>query len=152
MADSIRLQILKAIKTRLSAMDVPTYTFKFSQVALGPLGPSDATKRYMAGIVAGEEKKQPRIHPMYDCILPVTIEMRMTINQGDLSPAEEVERVLADVQTCLMTDTTCGGIALNCNETGNAVDLDLYTDKTVMAAVFLQVLYRHTINDPRTTV
>lgn len=149
MTDSRRLLILKALKTKLVAMDTPAFTFKFSSVELGPLGPSDAKKHYMCGIVAGDEKKGVKVFPLTDCFLPITVEVRMTINQGDLPPAEEVERVLADVQTCVTSDRTLGGLSINCWENGNSVDLDTYSDKTVMAAVFLEVQYRHAIGNPR---
>lgn len=156
---SKRQEVLEAIQARLQDManrlpadpqDIqPTeYPFAFSSVEIGPLDVGDHKKRYMAGIVPGRERKQTR-YPITDCTLPITIELRMTVNRGDQKPGVEMENLITQTQRIIMEDRHFGGLVIDCRETGNEVDLTVYDDKTIMGAIFFDVLYRHSTLDPR---
>ena len=156
MPDTLRLQCLEKIRANLAELldGHPTsdpYSLRFTSVEHGPLADFDNRKRYVAGVVPGREVKQTR-YPQTDCMLPVTVEFRMTIDRGDQRPAIEAERVLGELQRCISADRTLGGLAIDTRETGNDVDLDNYADKAIEGAVFLEVRYRHATDDPRAAV
>lgn len=156
MTNTIRFQCLDWIRKSLLGMvegepENDPYSVQFSQVEHGPLGDIDHKKRYVAGIVPGVERKETR-YPLTDCVLPVAVEFRMTVNRGDKRPGVEAERVLGEIQRRIGEDRTLGGLAIDLRETGNEIDIDTYGDKAVTGALFLDLHYRHATDDPRRPV
>jgi hypothetical protein len=156
MADTIREKCLTALEDALKSMVegepvADPYTVQFSDVKRGPLGEADHRKRYMASVVDGEEQKSERF-PVVDVTLRVTIEFQITVNRGDPRSSVLANTVLGEVQRKLAEDHTLGGVAIDCREVGNDIDLDSSEDRSVMGAVFLNVRYRHATNDPRKPV
>jgi hypothetical protein len=157
MPDTIRLQCLEALKGVLEDMVAgepmgDPYSAQFTKVVIGPLDETDHRMRFVAGIVTGREKKRPYMYPLEECTLPVAIELCMTVNADDDDPGVEAERLLGEVQRKIHEDTTLGGVAVDLRETGNEIVLDMYGDRTVVADIFLELIYRHRTNDPREAV
>lgn len=157
---TIRMQCLDWLIGRMEAFGPPDliadptafpYTFKFGVVGLGSLGDVDNRKRNAVGIVPGAEVKEPKF-PLTQNTLPVAIEFRRLVNQGDNDPGEEVEDILGQLQHYLGEDNKMGGLAVDFVETGCEIDLDSYTDKTVQGVIFMEMRYRHRIGDPYTPV
>jgi len=148
---TVRRRVLEAIKAQLE--DLPNnpngadYPLHFSVVEIGPLGKAETRKQYAVGIETGPEKKNTRF-PITDCRLPVTLTMRMTVNRGDEKSALEAEKLLGVAQKKILEDITLGGLAIDVRETGNEVFLELYEDRMVYVALYLEVLYRHNTKDP----
>jgi len=161
MVDTVRLTNLKFVLTTLGTIDLtgtndadsieaatPTY---FKPLVLGPIGDPENRNRYAAGIVTGDEQKTMMVN-VVECELPVSVEFRMTWNTGDKLPQEEAERILGLLQTGLQQDYTLGGNAYDFYETGNAIVLDLFSDKTIVGVVHFIMKYRHGIGNPHAVV
>jgi hypothetical protein len=146
--NTVRLDILLTLEELFKGLTEATDGVKFSTVTLGPLGPTDATKRLSLGIVPGKEKKD-RLSRAADCTLPLDIEFRITINQGDVKPQVLGEQVLGIVQQAINRDPSLGDLVIDMTEVGNEVSLDTYQDRTVMGVVNYEVRYRHAERDVR---
>lgn len=146
--NTVRLDILLTLREMFGGFTVEKEGIKFSVVALGPLGNPDATKRMSLGIVPGKEVKR-RISRAQDCTLPLDIEFRVTVNQGDEDPQVLGEQVLGVIQQFMLDNNTIRDLAIDVTEKGNEVSLDTYRDRTVMGVVNYEVLYRHSEGDVR---
>ena len=157
MTDTVRLTNLRFVQTVLKAMDLTgpndgTGPTPFTLVALGPIGGFENRMRYTAGIVPGDEIKRT-LFPITDCTLPVTIEFRMTWNTGDASDHEaESERLLGLIEQALVQDRSLGGNAIDFYTVGNAITMDLFTEKDIIGAIHFEMRYRHNTLDPTSVI
>jgi hypothetical protein len=153
MADTIRLTNLRFVQTTLRTLDLTgpgdlTSPNFFTLVSLGPIDGFENRMRYTAGIVPGDEIKKT-LYPITDCTLPVTVEFRMTWNTGDASDHEaESERLLGLIEKVLVQDRTLGGNAIDFYTVGNAITMDLFTEKDIIGAIHFEMRYRHNSLDP----
>ena len=151
--ETVREKIIEALVARLKTIEPdPTdpdgFSFAFADVKRGSLPAQDHTKRYMAGVVPGRETKKD-LYPFIHCSLPVDIEFRITIQSKDKSSSHEAERLLGEVQRCIYFDKELGGLCLDIRETGNEIDMNTYSDKTVLGVLSIEIPYRHAHDDPR---
>ena len=82
------------------------------------------------------------------CLLSVFFEFYHQMAMGE-HPADELARMLTDVQRAVMSDVTCGGLAINIQEKRNQTDVDGPLEKSITGVVEFTVTYRHAIYDPR---
>ncbi len=52
----------------------------------------------------------------------------------------------------ILADIYLGGNAVDCQEVGNEIDLDIFSDKEISGVVHFRLHYRHNTNDPRQAV
>jgi hypothetical protein len=146
MTDTVRHLILKDIVAKYSAVSELVHGLKFSTVALGPLGMVDQKKKYSLGIVAGKEKVTYQF-PYAMCFLEIAVEFRITQNRGDDSSGDTAEQMLGLITQVILQDRQLGNLALDTKRLGSEIDLDTYSDRTVVGAVFFEVQYRTAHND-----
>lgn len=106
------------------------------------------TKRFMLNVAPGDEVKTKDLHFTH-CFLPVIVDFAFTMNTGDPTPQEVVEVLLADIQRWIYKDRTLNGLCLDVREEGNSTALSSENDKSVEGSLFLNVFYRHDLDDPR---
>ncbi|WP_266032608.1 hypothetical protein [Brucella intermedia] len=145
---SVRQQILNRMKDAYLAVKPPEWPIEFSTVELGPLSGEDHRKRYSLGIVAGPEKER-FTYPYIECNFQVGVEFRITVNKGDPKPAEMAEQVLTIVKRVIDVNRNWGGLAVDTKRIGNDIDLNSYIDKSVVGVMFIEVMFRHSTEDPR---
>ena len=148
--DTVRLVCLKQIKSRLAGITagVNNAALSFDAVELGPITDQIANrKRSMIGIVPGREVKNIEF-PLTICILPVSIEFKVTWGVGDPPAAELIEHVLGDIQKAILSDTGLSGNALDVRDIGNEIQMNAYTDKSPSGVAFFDLVYRHNTLDP----
>jgi hypothetical protein len=151
MTDSVRLICLKFMRDQLSAIAAPDFSLSMSTALLGPIADGASRRRFSVGVVPGKEMVEDRF-PLTECILPVVVEFQITWNAGDPVPQELAENALADIQRKLKEDIYCAGNAIDLRETGNEINLNLYSDKSIDGWVKYDLLYRHNTGDPRSPV
>ncbi|MDR3739018.1 MAG: hypothetical protein P4L40_08350 [Terracidiphilus sp.] len=146
MNDPVRLLILNDIVSKYEAVDVDPWGLKFSTVELGPLGDPDQRKQYSVGVVPGPEKNGFEF-PYAMVFLKVDVEFRVTANRGDAKPGILGERALGVVKQVLLDDRQLSGQAIDTKITGSEVDLQTYTDRSIVGVVHFEVQYRTSHSD-----
>jgi len=144
---SVRERILDAIATSFRGMTEgdDDYTTTWSLVTRTQK-PSPLTSTVLA-IHAGPERKVDR-YGYNDCVLEVRLMFYYPFAVGDV-PDTELNRIMADIQRWCRRDIQWGGLAVNTQEIANSVEVESPSDKVGAGIVVINVLYRHTINDPR---
>lgn len=152
-----RERILNALVNVMKNMEDgrPTtdpYSVTWDVVTRGPIEGIHERKRYALSIIDQEESKDPIIGQSV-VTLRVVLEFRVYLDVNE-EASIVVNRVLGDVQRRIREDiylTQDDGeqLSLNLVESGNQVFIDGYADKQVGGAVFVNILYKHAIDDPR---
>lgn len=150
---SYRDAILETI--RLALLDMETglplddpYAYGFSTVTRADQLPPAKMVRYVANVSPGDEIKAVNTR-FNDCQLPVMIDFAFRLNTGDPTASEMVEILLADLQRRIYLDRSLNGLAIDTREEGNTVALSSSEDKQLEGTLFLNVFYRHDLDDPR---
>lgn len=146
---SKRELIMQNLVSRFSAMRVGDNGFSttWNAVVRRPLTKQETALGDAVAIFDVDEDKTSEIG-FYRCSLRVQIEFFCTMLTGD-EPSTQLNRMLLDVQRCMRSDVTCGGLAFNILELRNELDVDGPADRLVAGVVEFQVQYRHTLDDPR---
>ncbi len=152
MADSVRERALKELVTLFEAQqeglpENDPYSHGWDVVQRQPLGDREKRKQYALAILDGQESKDPQIQTAH-ATLQVLLEFHHVAGV-DCDPSEEANRILTDVQRRLRIDIYLNNTVLRVWETGNELDVDGYTDRQINGLVFVSILYKHSIHDPR---
>lgn len=124
------------------------YSTTWNDVSRKPLAASVAAVPDTAiAIMDHRERKNPLIG-MYDCFLTVHTEFAIRLKLGD-DPSTELNRLMVDVQRAMRSDNTAGGLCINIVETGSELDIEGPGDRLVGGIISWEVLYRHSLDDPR---
>ena len=127
---------------------VDGYTVTWDRVKRAPINSFDATMRTSLAILDTREIKNADVHDLTRSVMRVIFEARYKTQIGDV-PSTELNRLILDIQRKIKEDINLGGLTLNVTEAGNDIDIESHADKIVTATVFVDVLYRHVISDPR---
>lgn len=153
---SVKLQILLAMQAYFAAMqaDQPTadpFGITWSTVALGPLAAFDQRKKFSLGVASGKDIVVEYKYPAVYSKLTVNMEIRVTVNRDDDPPGVAIEEAITVVKRGLVADRTWGGLALDTKVTEDEADLVTYADRSAVAVVVVEILYRYSYTDPRST-
>lgn len=150
---SFRDAILETI--RLTLLDMRAgepaqdpFVYQFSEVTRADTLAPSKMKRLIGNVAPGDEVKGQDVRYAH-CMLPVIVEFAFTMNSGDKPASETIEILLADIQRRLYKDRTLNGLAIDTREEGNSVALSSSEDKMIEGTLFLNVHYRHDLDDPR---
>lgn len=146
---SKRERIMQHLQDRFTAMQVGVngYSTTWNAVVRRPLTKQETAIGDAVALFDVDEEKTPEIG-FYRCSLRIQVEFFCTMLTGD-DPSTELNRMLLDVQRCMRTDVTCGGLGFNILELRNELDVDGPADRLVAGVVEFQVQYRHMLDDPR---
>jgi len=141
---------MEAIKVLFVDMleGVDGYTVTWDRIRRAPIDSHDATMRSSLAILDTREIKNPDVHDLMRSTMRVIFEAKYRTMQGD-EPSTELNRLILDIQRKVREDINLGGLTLNITEAGNEIDIEGHADNIVTATVFVDVLYRHVISDPR---
>lgn len=132
------------------------YTLTWDVVTRNPLEGIHDAKRYALAIHDPEEAKTPKIQ-QYDVVLRVILEFRAFLDREEIGSVVG-NRILGDIARRVREDiylTTAdfpGGLVENVVETGNDLEVEGFADRRIRGAVFVNVQYKHAIQDPRELV
>ena len=101
----------------------------------------------MLGIFDTEETKVPEIGYMY-CTLRVVFEFTAVIDKDD-DPASKGNEIIGEIQRRIREDIYWNNNAIQTLEVGNELVVDSTVDRQIDGAVFVNVQYRHSVDDPR---
>jgi hypothetical protein len=147
---SKRERIMEHLRERFLAVrmnDGEGYTTQWNIVTRTPLGKSEISMGDAVGLFDPNETKTQEMMFMR-CSLTVQVEFYYSMQLGD-NAATELNRLLLDVQRTMRQDIQCGGLCLNIVESRSELDIDGPGDSLVVGLAEFQVLYRHSVNDPR---
>lgn len=146
---SIRENILAFLKDAFESKTEGTdgYTVTWHTVSRSPIGDLAQDFDNAIAILDSRERKTPEIG-YQRCVLPIVIEFAYRPKLGDV-PSTELNRLLVDVERTLREDIYADNLALNLEVTGSELDMEGPNDKLVRGALFVDVTYRHEVNDPR---
>lgn len=147
---SRRERIMVAIKVLFVDMmeGVDDYTVTWDRVKRSPIDAFEATMRTSLAILDTRELKNTDVHDLTRATLRVIFEAKYRLRTGD-EPSTELNRLILDIQRKIREDINLGGLTLNITEAGNELDIEGHQDNIVTAVVFVDILYRHVISDPR---
>jgi len=127
------------------------YTIEWSLVTRKIIGSIARGKRNALGIYDGEERKTERSYPVVDCVLRVTLEFHLYVEEGDQSTVD-LNKYLGELGRRWRENRTLDGNAYDVNEVGSDLDIDSQYDRQVSGAMYLEISYRHHTDDPRTPI
>lgn len=141
---------MAAIKTLFDDMceGVDDYTVTWDRIRRSPIDSFDTTMRTSLAILDTREIKSTDVHDLTRSTMRVIFEAKYRPQMGD-EPSTELNRLILDIQRKIKEDINLGGLTLNITEAGNDIDIEGHADNIVTATVFVDVLYRHVISDPR---
>jgi hypothetical protein len=146
---SKRENIVQHLKDRFETVrqGVDGYTVEWDNVERGPLTRQDKILDATVSLTDTRETKTAMIG-VYECRLTIVVEFAYRVREGD-DPLHELNRLLVDVQRLMRTDIQAGGLCLNIVETSTELDAEGPADRVVGGVTFWEVLYRHSLQDPR---
>lgn len=169
MADELsrRERIMREVCRRLSEIQEgqPTddpFRVTFGVVTRGSsLEGIHKTEKYACSVLDTEETKIPKINQM-DVLLRVVVEFSAWVDDG-VQPSQVGNLVLLDLQRKMredlkLTEPDDGRprvereLSNNVVETGNQLFIEGFADRRITGALFLNVSYKHGIQDPRELV
>jgi hypothetical protein len=131
-----------------SGFETPNaYDFTWDVVQREPLTERETKKRFALGITETDEQKSDQIQTQH-CFLQITMEFNMLLNREEV-PSTMASMILSNMARRIRSDPTLSGVAVNMRETGNTIDVDSFADKMVNGAMFISIMYKHAIDDPR---
>jgi hypothetical protein len=137
--------------TTYSGFTTPNaYDFEWTVVQREPLTERETKKRFALAITETDEQKSEQIQCQH-CYLQITLEFNALLNRDEV-PSSMCSMILSNMARRIREDPTLGGIAINVRETGNTTDVDSWADRMVNGAMFISVLYKHALDDPRAYV
>lgn len=151
---TIREKILAQFKTTFEAVAAGApvsdpYTFTWDLVTRQDPGSRAHGKGHTLGIYDTEERKTPAVGLMY-ATLRVVFEFTVLVAK-DTDPSVYGNLVLGEIQRRLREDIYVNANALNVVEVGNELTIQTTVDRQIEGVVFVDVLYRHAENDPRSS-
>lgn len=158
---SIRESALAALEAYFSAQTKgqpasDPYDFTWDLVQRQPLGDLGTRQGFALAILDTDELK-PLGFGWAQPVLNVTLEF-MALVDPDSNPSTVGNCVLANIQRRLRADRRLAsqnnGVALviDMTENGNALEIEDYADRQIRGQVFIEVRYKHALNDPRVVV
>lgn len=156
---SIRERIMAQIKRNFENIVVgepvdDPWTIKWT-VYRAPLTDVTRGKGAALSVLEGQEDKKQLLE-QYEPSLRVVLEFSAPVPKGeDWEPASYANFLLAELQRriyetdTVIEDETSVQLALSTVETGSNIDVDAYTSRRIEGALFVTVLYRHYVKDPR---
>lgn len=155
MTATVREIALEALKTTFSAVEAGTpvldpYTITWQKVSRAPLGDDDWKKKYTLGIHDMDETTKAQQMSLI-CTLRVALEFRVVI-EPDQVPSTELGIALGEIKRRLYEDNTLGGVAIDCTEESNEIEVDSDNDRRLSGVVWVNLVYRHSVRDPRVRI
>ena len=158
---SVRERILRAILRRFDkivkgAPAADPYTFEWSTVQRQPLTEGAQRREHEIAVVDQQEIKEIQIQNQQ---VSLEIELQFSsVIPSKYDPSEWANDVLTQISRKLNEDIYLfeggqgsGGdqLAFQMTDTGNEYVVDGETDRRIEGVVFVKVLYKHSIADPR---
>lgn len=123
------------------------YGFAWDQVVWAPAGKWTFKKQRSIGVFDGHETKTNRLM-VKECVLRVTLEVALVIQSGE-GPSAAMNRAFGALQRRVSEDPSLGGLVIDFQEVGNDHKVSDDNQTHVRGAVLLDMIYRHSVQDPR---
>lgn len=149
--ESIREQIMEAVKVRLEGMAFPTYGLQFDLVQRTELDSGVKGKEFTAGIFDDIEENTPDTDPVMRRQLGVEIEFQIYI-QNTENPRTKMNMVYSEVERALKSDRTFGGLAIDLEVNRTQTSIEGRFDKYVEGLMSVTIKFRTNNADPREAV
>jgi hypothetical protein len=138
--------LFKSQREHLPAGD--PYGFAWDQVLMAPTTKWDFRKRRSIGIFDGHETKTSSLTMTRTASLRIALELAIVI-QKDESPSKEINKIFGAVQRRIAEDPSLGGLVIDIQEVSNDHEVADDNQTHVHGVVFVDMQYRHAVQDPR---
>lgn len=149
MADSIRKQILAAIKTKFESLVAGTdgYNYTWFKVTNAPMPRNYTLNDNEIRFYVDYENKIEDGYQSITKIMNVQVEFWHPVAEEEI-PGNILEDMLADSVKAMTADIYWGGLAINTQETGNDLTYEENENRLIYGVSTWEIEYRHNVGDP----
>ncbi len=158
-ADSIRERILVELERLYGKQEIADgHPFTWNEVGRAPLLDGNRRKNYELAVIDRGELKEPQMQ-WQTATLEIDLEWSSMLSRED-TPSIRANQIILSLERRLNEnlymyeggENTNQQLALRAWTIGNEYFVDNETDRRIEGTMFVRVLYKHTIADPRRQV